>query len=215
MDRRQFILDNTRITRPVLCPELKLYLITEACPLWQAGERDLEALSIGDPYWGFCWAGGQALARHILDHSETVQGKRVLVFGAGCGVETIAAAKSGATRVLGSDTDPFSVEAVSLNARLNGVDIETTVEDLLGKSLEGFDVLLAGDMFYDPDFSRNVLAWFEGLAARGMEIYLADPGRGNLPEDSAAMEKVGSYPASADVDLSGEFLVTAQVFLLR
>jgi len=214
MDRVKFILENTCVASPVLCPELKLHLITDSCPLWCAGERELEALAIGDPYWAFCWAGGQALARYILDRPEVVKGRRVLVFGAGCGIEAIAAAKSGAATVMASDTDPLAVEATLLNARLNGVHTDTTTRDLIGNSLEGFDVLLAGDMFYDSALSARVFSWLQALSAY-MDIYIADPGRGNLPLETVTIEKVGSYRASADVDVAGKFLVESEVFALR
>jgi predicted nicotinamide N-methyase len=215
MDRTKFILENTCVTRPLLCPELKLHLITDACPLWHVGERELEALAIGDPYWGFCWAGGQALSRFILDQPHAVRNRRVMVFGAGCGIEAIAAAKSGAAAILASDTDPFAVEATLMNARLNEVKVETTTRDFIGNPLDGFDVLLAGDMFYDPAFSARVFSWLWTLADRGLEVYAADPGRGNVPLEAGTIERVGSYHASADVDVTGKFLVESEVFVLR
>ena len=214
MDKVKFILENTCVSNPVLCPELKLRLITDSCPLWRAGQKELDALGIGDPYWAFCWAGGQALARYVLDQPEVVKGRRVMVFGAGCGIEAIAAAKSGAAAILASDIDPFAVEATLLNARLTGAHIDVTTRDLLGDSLEGFDVLLAGDMFYDPAFSARVFSWLQDLSSH-MEITIADPGRGNLPLQTATLERVGSYRASADVDCTGKVLVGSEVFVLR
>jgi predicted nicotinamide N-methyase len=215
MDHTKFILENTCVAAPVLCPELKLHLITESCPLWHAGESELKALAIGDPYWGFCWAGGQALARFILDQPEVVMGRRVMVFGAGCGIEAIAAAQSGAAAILASDIDPFAVAATILNARLNEVHVETTTRDLIGDPLEDFEVLLAGDMFYDPAFSTRVFSWLWTLADRGLEVYAADPGRGNVPLGAGTIQRVASYHASADVDVTGKFLVKSEVFVLR
>jgi predicted nicotinamide N-methyase len=213
MERRAFILENTRIASPMLCPEIQLHLITEACPLWRATERDLAEIAIGDPYWGFCWAGGQALARYILDNPERVTGKRVFDFGAGCGVEAVAAMHCGASRVLASDIDPFATEAMQLNALLNRVTVETTTMDLIGETLPDFDVALAGDMFYDPDFSRRSLAWLTSLASRGLDVFLADPGRGNLC-GKAALKALASYQAPADVDLEGKYLQQATVYTI-
>ncbi len=121
--RQAFIIANTRIVTPFLCSEIRLHLITPDCRLWSATERDLAELPLADSYWGFCWAGGQALARYVLDFPEVVAGRRVFGFGAGCGVDAIAAAKSGAGFVLASDIDPMAAEATQLNAGLNDVSV--------------------------------------------------------------------------------------------
>ncbi|NLJ26898.1 MAG: methyltransferase [Deltaproteobacteria bacterium] len=210
--RKVFILENTQLTPPHLCPEIQLHLITDSCPLWHATEPDIERLGIGDPYWGFCWAGGQALARYLLDHPEEVAGKRVIDFGAGCGVEAVAAMMSGAAFLLASDIDPLAVEATRLNALVNGVSMETTTRDLVGDPLTGFDVLLAGDMFYDPAFSRSVLSWFAALTARGMKILLGDPSRGNIKD--TPVEPLASYQAPSDVDLVGKYLQKTTVYAI-
>lgn len=208
--KQEFIIANTRVVEPLLCPEIKLRLITPACPLWSANEQSLAALPISDPYWGFCWAGGQVLARYILDQAEVVAGKRIFVFGAGCGIEAIAALKAGAELVLACDIDPMAAEAAQINALLNNVSFETTTKDLLGEPLTGFDVLLAGDMFYDRNFAERVTAWFRLLAESGLKILIGDPLRGNLCEDF--LVRVGTYQAPADVDLYGQYLREAVVF---
>lgn len=210
MERKAFILENTRLVAPPLCPEIPLHLITDSCPLWHATERDLERLPIAAPYWGFCWAGGQALARYILDRPDLFTGKRVVDFGAGCGIEAIAAMKSGARSVLASDIDPMAEEAMVLNAHVNNVPIEATTRDLIGDPLHGFDLLIAGDMFYDPEFSRTVLAWFESLAARGIGIFLADPSRGNL--SGTHLAPLATYQAPADVDIDGRYRQKTTVY---
>lgn len=208
--RSAFILQNTCLTRPFLCPEIQLHLITDACHLWYATEPDLENIGLEDPYWGFCWAGGQALARFILDHPEWVAGKRVLDFGAGCGIEAVAACMVGAEHLLASDIDHMAAAAVELNARANSVAIDTTTRDLVDDPLLHFDVVLAGDMFYDPVFARRVLSWFQDLAARGIKILLGDPSRGNL--HAAPLHPLAVYQAPADVDIAGKHLQKTTVY---
>ena len=211
-EQRAFIRAKTEVTTPLLCPEIKLHLITPSCSLWSATEKDLVELALPDPFWGFCWAGGQALARYLLDHAGPVFGKRVLVFGAGCGIEAIAAAMAGAAHVLAADIDPLAIEATQLNASLNGVSLETTTRDMIGAPLSGYDLLLAGDMFYDAAFAAKVLLWLRALAQTGMTILLADPGRGHIDETTAA--KLATYQAPADVDVHGDHLQTTTVFVL-
>jgi predicted nicotinamide N-methyase len=208
-----FIDSNTVATCPLLCPEIRLRLITDRCRLWKAGEMDLEAMGLPAPFWGFCWAGGQALARHVLDNPEMVRGRRVLDFGSGCGVLAIAAKMCGAASVLAADTDPFAAEAVRMNARLNGIEVETTTVDLLGRAAEGFDVILAGDMFYDAEFSGKVISWLGGCADGGAAVYAGDAGRGNVQGDR--MRLVKTYMAPADVDAEGRFLREAMVYFIE
>ncbi len=211
MDRKAFVMENTQIMTPFLCPEMRLHLITDACPLWRATEKDLTDMKLDAPYWGFCWAGGHALARCILDNPEMVAGRRVLDFGAGCGVEAIAAMQRGAASVLAADIDPLAVEAIALNAELNGVVIQTTTEDLIGVELGGIDVVLAGDMFYDPDFSVRVLDWLVRLP--GPDIFIGDPGRGNL--SATPLRTMASYQAPSDVDLYGKHLLETTVYAVE
>jgi predicted nicotinamide N-methyase len=213
LERRAFIVENTRLVSPVLCPEIRLRLITDSCTLWHATERDLASLAIMDPYWGFCWAGGQALSRFVLDHPEVVAGKRVIDFGTGCGVGAVAAAMAGVKSVLASDIDPMAVEAAQLNAQVNGVTIETTTVDLIGDPLSGYDVLFAGDMFYDAAFAGEVLAWLRSIPSTDFKVFLADPGRGNLA--CAPVRPVALYKAPSDVDIRGKHLVETRVYQLE
>ncbi len=210
MERHAFILANTRVAVPLLCPEIRLRLITPACPLWSATEQDLAQLSLADPYWGFCWAGGQALARHVLDHAAGVAGRRVFVFGAGCGIDAVAAAKAGAQRVLACDIDPMAATATQINALLNSVSLVTTTADMIGSPLTGFDVVLAGDMFFDPSLAAQVFSWFDRLARDGLEILLGDPGRGNL--GGQPLVKLFCCMAPADVDMDGSRLQETTVY---
>jgi predicted nicotinamide N-methyase len=198
-DSQARILGWTELTSPPLVPELELHLITSRCALWRAREADLRTLGLPDPYWAFCWGGGQALARYILDRPALVRGRRVLDFGAGCGVVALAAARCGAARVCAADVDPWATAAVALNAARNGLEgrVEITTADLLGRPAGPWDVVLAGDMTYDPALSARVVRWLAGHAARGALALLGDLGRGFV--DGAALEVVATLAAPTDV----------------
>lgn len=204
---RELILAETIEVAPVLCPELKLRLVTEACRLWRFTEKDLEKIGLPEPFWAFAWPGGQALARYILDHPELVAGKVILDFGTGSGIAALAAARGGAARVVGSDIDPHSCEATLVNAELNGVQVEVTTEDLIGRD-EGWDVVLAADMCYERELSERVLPWLDALAARGARVYCGDPGRGY----TKALREIAAYDAPADVDIGGRMRRRTSIF---
>ncbi len=122
--REAFIRANTEIASPSILPEMRLHLATEITPIWQATEILFDRIGIDPPFWAFAWAGGQGLARHLLDHRDLSAGRAVLDFGAGSGLLAIAAAKSGARRVRAVDIDPVAASAMALNAALNGARIE-------------------------------------------------------------------------------------------
>ena len=184
----------TQPTRLPYPPEITLRLAVETAPLWQKIERDLK-LRYGPPYWAVAWAGGLALARHVIDHPALVAGRRVLDFAAGSGIVGIAAAKAGAAVVAASDVDPLAVIAISLNADLNGVAIEANVDDLMpadsGFDPAAFDVVLVGDIFYTPDLAARAIAFLSRCCAAGCAVLIGDPGRADLPVDR--LEKVDSY----------------------
>ena len=209
-DRAAFIREQTVVAKPPLCPELPLHLITEACPLWRAGERELEALGLPPPYWAFCWPGGQALARFLLDHPEEIRGARVLDFGAGGAVEGLAALRSGAASVLATDLDPFALEAMGLNAALHGLTLTPSGEDLLGQPLEGIDTVLCGDVCYDRAMAEATHAWARQLASSGIRVFISDPGRGFLPREGLVLR--AEHDAPADGDVQGVLLRRTFVF---
>lgn len=211
-ERVALILAETVVAAPPLCPEIRLHLVTDACRLWRATEQDLDAMALPAPYWAFAWAGGQALARYLLDHPDVVEGRTVLDFGSGGAVEGVAAARSGATSVLCADIDPFAASVAGLNGALNTVTLGTTTDDLIGAPVEA-DVVLAGDVTYDDEMARAVRAWLERLAAEGRTVLVADPGRGFL--DTAGFEEVAAYPAPTDVDADGSDRVRTPVYRVR
>jgi predicted nicotinamide N-methyase len=157
LDRAAFILAHTRLLAPPLAPEITLHLAHEATELWQKTEDELGQIGLPPPFWAFAWAGGQALARYILDHPEIVAGKRVLDFASGSGLVAIAAAKAGAAEVEASEIDEFALAAIALNAAQNGVRVAARVGDLVGSD-EGWDVVLAGDVSYQQDMAEAATA---------------------------------------------------------
>jgi predicted nicotinamide N-methyase len=177
-----FIRSNTAIEVPPLIPEIRLHLATEIVPIWRATEEELADMGVPPPYWAFAWAGGQALARYILDNPETVAGRNVLDFASGSGLAAIAAAMAGAETVTATDIDPYASAAIGLNAALNGVDVTISTGDMIG-SRGPWDVVLAGDICYERPLADRVTAWLRSLAVEGVTVLLGDPGRTYLPKD--------------------------------
>jgi predicted nicotinamide N-methyase len=185
-----FVRANTRLRSVPLVPEISLYLADEAVPLWQKTEDELGALGLAAPFWAFAWAGGQALARYVLDNPTLVAGKRVLDFASGSGLVAIAAAKVGARAVEACEIDDFAVAAIALNAQANGADVHAIRADLVGRD-QGWDVVLAADVCYEREMAARALDWLASLAARGAEVRIGDPGRTYLPR--ARLERIAEY----------------------
>lgn len=179
-DFRRFILENTSILAAPFVPEVKLHLADEAHDLWHRTESELQQSGLQPPFWAFAWAGGQGLARYILDNPKTVEGKSVLDFATGSGLVAIAAKMAGARQVTAVDIDPFCGDAVAMNSALNAQDIRFLIDDLVGTLIDA-DMLLAGDVFYDRSMSDRVTPWFVTLAKLGTTILIGDPGRHYVP----------------------------------
>jgi len=180
-ERAAFVLAETRRLQVPHVPEIVLHLADEAIPLWQKTEEELAVLGLPPPFWAFAWAGGQALARYVLDQPGLVAGRRVLDFASGSGLCAIAAARAGARQVTASDLDPFALAAIELNSAANSVSLAATDADLIGRD-EGWEVVLAGDIFYERDLAERVFAWLSDLQARGATVLIGDPGRSYLPK---------------------------------
>lgn len=190
--RREFIRANTEILSPPLVPEVKLYLAHEALPIWQKTEEELGAIGLPPPFWAFAWAGGQALARHILDNPKIVRGKRVLDLASGSGLVAIIAMKAGATCVTAAEIDQFAVEAVALNAKLNAVLVTSVADDLLDKDPpHDIDVILVGDLFYEKHLATHCLDWLNQAHALGVDVLIGDPGRSYLPKEK--LKRIAEY----------------------
>lgn len=185
-----FIRANTALIAPPHVPEIRLHLADEAHDLWERTEEELEAIGLQPPFWAFAWAGGQGLARYVLDNPALVRGRKVLDFATGSGLVAIAAAKAGAAHVLAADVDPFCATAVRLNAAANRVAVEFTGSDLVG-ALCAWDVILAGDVFYDRAFADRLLPWLAAMRAGGCEVLVGDPGRAYLPK--SGLEALATY----------------------
>jgi predicted nicotinamide N-methyase len=209
MTPESFITTNATSMAPPLVPEITLYLATEVVPLWRATEEELEKMGVPPPYWAFAWAGGQALARYILDHPETVAGKRVLDIGSGSGLVAIAAAMAGAASVLAADIDAFSIAAIRLNAAANTAAVAVTQDDLIGTEGD-WDVILVGDLFYERPLAERLLAWLKTL---GRPALLGDPGRNYFPKDR--VERLALYNVQTSRDLEDREIRETGVYRLK
>ena len=213
-DPAAFIRANTRLLPVPHAPEIALHVADEATALWEKTEDELQAIGLPPPFWAFAWAGGQALARYVLDHPETVAGRHVLDFASGSGLAAIAAAMAGAARVTASDLDPFALRAIPLNAAANGVAdwIEPVGTDLIGN--EGsWTCVLAADICYERDLARAVTDWLHGLHERGALVLIGDPGRTYLPRER--LEPIATYAVPVTRTLEDAEIKRSSVWRFR
>jgi predicted nicotinamide N-methyase len=211
-DRRAFILENTRLQAPPHAPELELYLADEITPIWRMTEEALEEMGLPPPFWAFAWAGGQALARYLLDNPETVAGKRVVDFASGSGIVAIAAMKAGAASALAADIDSFCEAAIALNAAANGVEIAFTDADLLDSPPPPVDVILAGDICYEKPLAERVLDWLAAARAQGATVLIGDPGRTYFPREG--LIKLAEYQVPTTRELEDMEVKKTAVYAL-
>jgi predicted nicotinamide N-methyase len=194
-----FIRANTAVAAPPLVPEISLHLATEITPLWHATEAVLDQAQLPPPYWAFAWAGGQALARHVLDHPVLVRGLSVLDFGAGSGLLALAAARAGAARATAAEIDRFAAAAIALNAGLNALDIAVESADVIGRQPAPWQVVLVGDMCYERPLADRLTLWLRRLAELGTTVLLGDPGRAYLPK--SGLVELARYAVPTPLDL--------------
>jgi len=206
-DPAAFIKANLPISAVPSIPEILLHTAGPASGLWRlAGRRQADPA----PYWAYPWAGGVVLARHLLDRPATVAGRRVLDLGAGSGLVAIAAAKAGAIEVTAIDIDPNAIAAIGLNAAVNGVKIAATAADIIEDTPPETDLLVVGDLFYDPALALRVMAFLRRCQDAGIDVLIGDPERAYLPQDQ--LERIATY-AVADFG-AGTGMVQAGVFTL-
>jgi len=198
-DTLRFIQERTAPAPVAFVPEIVLFQATELTPLWHATATELHAWD-DSPYWAFPWAGGQALARHVVDHPEIVRGRRVVDFATGSGLVAIAAARAGAASVLAVDVDPFCRAAVLLNSALNRVDVAFREGDPRGEDAGGAEVVLAGDVFYERALAEGALAWFRALAAAGVRVLAGDAWRTYAPAHGFVEIAVCEVTTTAEIE---------------
>jgi len=213
-DPAGFIRSNPRLLPAPHAPEIRLHVADEATDLWQRTEEELQAIGLPPPFWAFAWAGGQALARYVLDNPDVADGARVVDFASGSGLVAIAAARAGARHVVASDLDPFAVAAIGLNAAANGVGdrVAATSDDLLATDPQA-DLVLAADVFYERDLAEAVTAWLVGLQARGVTVLIGDPGRTYLPRDR--LDCLATYAVPVSRTLEDSEIKRSHVWRLR
>ena len=191
-DWKTFIAANTRLLAPPLVSEIRLHLAEESLPIWRKTEAELGELNVPPPYWAFAWAGGQALARYLLDNPAITRGRRVLDLGAGSGLTAIAAMRAGAASTLAADVDKVALEAVAMNAEANKVAVATTADDLLQFPPTRYgEIILVGDLFYERELAERVDRYIVQAASEGTHILIGDPGRSYFPK--GRFEKVAEY----------------------
>jgi predicted nicotinamide N-methyase len=212
VDRAAFIRAETRLLPVPHAPEISLYVAEEATALWQRTEEELGEMGLPPPFWAFAWAGGQALARYILDNSHLVRGRRVLDVAAGSGLVAIAAAMAGAASVEAADIDAFAADAITINAAANAVQVTPRLVDLVGTD-EGWDVVLTGDIFYERDISERMWPWLAALEERGARVLIGDPGRSYLPKDK--VEQIAQYRVQVTRDLEDADIKLSRVWRIR
>lgn len=207
MDKKAFILVNTSPLPCLNIPAIKLYQANEVHDLWHKTQAEMEKINLPPPFWAFPWAGGEALALYILKHPEIVRNKKVLDFAAGSGLVGIAAKKAGALSVLANDIDPFACEAILLNAHLNDVSIQIENGNLADHNgtwqkfgQEPWDVILAGDVFYDKKMSETVLGWFRQFDTAKTTILTGDPERAYLPQEFMEKKAVFQLATSKAIE---------------
>lgn len=200
MNPTAFIRANTTLLPVPLTPEIQLHLAHEAVPLWQKTEEELGEIGLPPPFWAFAWAGGQALARYVLDHPIIVNSKSVVDIASGSGLVAIAAMKAGASNVLAADIDEFAVASMTLNADANEVSLSTTSTDLLLSPPPDVDVILVGDLFYEKSIAEKVLMWLVAAKANGAHVLIGDPGRSYLPKDKLTKLAEYNVPVTRDLE---------------
>jgi len=212
-DPEGFVAENTRLLPVPHVPEILLHVADEALPIWEKTEEELGEIGLPPPFWAFAWAGGQALARFLLDNPEHVAGKRVIDFASGSGLVAIAALRAGAASVLATDIDPICRAAMDINARANDVRFDVDLSDITSEPSRGYDVICAGDVFYEAEMANRIMAWLAAEQGSGARIFIGDPGRSYLPREK--LNKVADYRIPVTRTLEDADIKATSVWTLR
>ena len=191
---RAFVRAGTRLGPVTLVPEIRLHQAGDPIGLWQRTEVSMGRTGLDPPFWAFAWAGGQALARYLLDHPETVRGRTVIDVASGSGLVAIAAARAGAEAVTGYDIDPLAAAAIEVNAAANGVTVQAVCADVLDSDelpAAGTGAVLVADAFYERELAARVIGFAGRGRARGAGVLVGDFGRAYLPR--AWLTALASY----------------------
>lgn len=207
--RTAFVRAHTERVRVPFVPEISLYTATDLTPLWRATQTWLGTFGLEVPFWSVPWAGGQALARWVLDNPDAVRGLRVVDFGAGSGLVAIACARAGAASVRAVDVDPLAEAACLLNAEENGARIDVTRGDIIGSTLEA-DLLLAGDVWYEHAPAARFALWFAEIARSGVRVVTGDPDRTYVPRGLIEIARY-DVPTSAELESASSRLTRVLV----
>jgi predicted nicotinamide N-methyase len=211
---RRVITETTRLASVPYVPEIRLQQAEDPFTVWEqvestaastAGETELPP-----PFWAFAWAGGQALARYLLDHPDLVAGQRVLDVASGSGLVAIAAARCGARPVLAVDVDELAVKAISVNAAANGARVRPVLADLLDGDCAGASVVLCADAFYEEELAQRLLAFLHRARAGGARVLVGDPGRAFLR--TAGFVPLETYEIPVTITLEGMTSKRATVY---
>jgi predicted nicotinamide N-methyase len=206
---RAFVRRHTQLAPVADVPGLRLHVADDVMALTGIVSRELNQPDITLPFWAFPWAGGLAIARHLIDHPDEVAGKGVLDLATGSGLCGIVAMKVGATSVEAADVDPLAEAAVAVNARANNVRIGFIDGDVLDGPLPAVDVILAGDVCYEEAMAARMLPWLRLASTRGTRVLIGDPGRRYLPND---LERVATYVVRTSRELESEATTEAGVY---
>ena len=195
-----FVLGHTGLAPVPLVPEIRTYQADDAITLWEITEELHGGPGLAPPFWAFPWAGGQALARYVLDHPVLVAGRSVLDLASGSGLVALAASLAGARSVVANEIDPYAIAAIRLNAAANAREIQPYQGNLLVEKAIDADVVLAGDVFYNRDMATAMLRFLRAARDRGAVVLAGDPGRAYVPTDDLVQVASLAVPVIRDLE---------------